>query len=135
MGAQQSLSVTVLFDCPAISIRLSPEIGDRLALVIVIGAKQDQLALDHVLCLKPEPGWAALVRAERPLRDNALQANGAGMLEQFGPLALIMVAELDGAAGVHGDDLAQLVPPLEQRFVSRDAISAISCARNPTPPC
>jgi hypothetical protein len=54
------------------TICFSAEIGDRLALVVVISAEQDQLTLDDVLCLEPELGWPALVRAERPLRYDTI---------------------------------------------------------------
>jgi hypothetical protein len=42
-------------------LRLTTKVGDRLAFFVIISAQQDQLALDHVLCLKPELGRAALV--------------------------------------------------------------------------
>lgn len=50
-----------------LTICFSAEVGNRLALIVVISPEQDQLALDHILCLEPELGWAALVGTEGPL--------------------------------------------------------------------
>jgi hypothetical protein len=40
----------------------------------------------------------ALVRAQRSLRNDTLQTHGAGLLEQRGAFAFVMVAELDWRA-------------------------------------
>src|SRR5215207_11774793 len=91
-----------------LALLFSSEIGNWLAFVTIIGSEQDQFALDDVLCLEPELGWPALVRAQRSLRHNTLKAHGAGLLEQNGAVSLVMVIELDSSPWVTLNECAKL---------------------------
>jgi hypothetical protein len=51
----------------------------------------------------------------RPLRYDALQTHGASLLEQLGPFAFVVVAELHSQAGIHRDQLAEPSPTLQQQ--------------------
>src|SRR5688572_33477486 len=44
-----------------LSLGFPAKVGNRLALIVIVGAKQDQLALDRVFSFEPEPGWTATV--------------------------------------------------------------------------
>src|SRR5262245_46570793 len=63
--------------------------------VVDLGAKKDEIALDHVLGLKPIFRGTAAVQARHPLGDNAFQPEIGRSLEELGTITVRMIAELD----------------------------------------
>ncbi len=67
------------------------------AAVVGLGFEKDELALYHVLGLQPVLRGTATVETGGPLRDNALQPEFGGQLEEQSTIAVGMVAELTGS--------------------------------------
>jgi hypothetical protein len=94
----------------------SSKIGNGLALIVVVGPKQDQLTLHHVLGLEPELGRATTIGGCGALGHNTLQTQGTGLLEQHGTIPFVVVIEMESRAGIWPDKLAQLLSAVPQRF-------------------
>src|SRR5688572_7429907 len=61
---------------------LAAEIGNRFALIVVVGAEQDQLTFHDVLGLEPKLGGSAAIGAEGSFGNDPLKAHLTSPLEQ-----------------------------------------------------